>query len=73
MSKNETIIVFFTIGWLIPFFLVLFTKKVRGGEKLLWCVLTLWGSWFTFGFYSLVAPIHGPPEEQGADDGEEKA
>lgn len=59
MSKNETIILGFTILWFIPFLLVLFSSKTRRGEKLLWSVLTLFGSWFTFGFYSLVAPLHG--------------
>ncbi|MCB1735518.1 MAG: hypothetical protein H6981_06535 [Gammaproteobacteria bacterium] len=66
MSKNELTITLFTIGWLVPFFLILFTKKVRGSEKLLWAVLTLAGSWFTYGFYLLVAPIHGPTEEANA-------
>ena len=67
MSKNETIVIFFTIGWLIPFVLILITNKVRGSEKLLWAVLTLAGSWFTFGFYTLVAPIHEPPVDKPTD------
>ena len=67
MSKNETIVIFFTIGWLIPFVLILITNKVRGSEKLLWAVLTLAGSWFTFGFYQLVAPIHEPTADKVAD------
>lgn len=71
MTKNQLIVTGFTLGWLIPFVLLLFATKVRRGEKLLWCVLSLFGSWFTYGFYLLVAPLHPPQENTPTPDNEE--
>lgn len=47
------------IGWVIPAFIIGFSKKTQGFEKGFWIFIGVWGSWFTFGFYMLVAPFSG--------------
>ena len=57
MSDNEKLIALI-IGWIIPAFLIGFSRRTRGREKLFWVFIGVWGSWFTFGFYVLVAPFN---------------
>lgn len=59
MNKNEMTILGFSIIWFIPWFLILFTDKVKKSEKVLWLMLIFFGTWFAYGFYHLVAPIKG--------------
>jgi hypothetical protein len=43
--------------WLLPFIIIIFSNKTRGGEKLAWLLAVIFISWFAWIFYLLLAPI----------------
>ena len=63
MSDTEKLIALI-VAWVIPAVLMGFGKRTRGLEKLFWIFIGVWGSWFTFGFYILVAPFNQREEDQ---------
>ncbi len=44
-------------AWFLPFILILRSDKTTGGEKLLWILLIIFFSWFSWVLYMLLAPI----------------
>ena len=57
MSENEKLAALIVV-WLIPALLIGFGKRTQGLEKWFWIFIGVWGSWFTYGFYILVAPFN---------------
>lgn len=43
--------------WLMPFFIIIFSNKTNGAEKLAWLLAVIFISWFAWIFYLLLAPI----------------
>ncbi len=43
--------------WLLPFIIILGSKKTSGSEKLAWILAVIFISWFAWIFYILLAPI----------------
>ena len=43
--------------WLLPFLIILSSRKTTGGEKLAWILAVVFISWFAWIFYILLAPI----------------
>jgi len=43
--------------WLLPFFIVLSSSKVSGGEKAAWLLAIFFISWFAWILYLLLAPL----------------
>ncbi len=43
--------------WLLPFLIIIFSRKTTGGEKLAWLLAVVFISWFAWIFYMLLAPI----------------
>lgn len=62
MSDTEKLIAVIIV-WVIPAFIVALWPRTRGKERAFWTFITLWGSWITFGFYLLIAPINTPEPE----------
>jgi len=50
------IIAFF---WLLPFIIILGSRRTSGKEKLAWILAVIFISWFAWIFYLLLAPISG--------------
>lgn len=43
--------------WLLPFIMIISSRKTTGSEKLAWILAVIFISWFAFIFYLLLAPI----------------
>ena len=65
MSDTEKLIALI-VAWVIPALLIAFDRRAQGWEKLFWVFIGVWGSWFTYGFYVLVAPFN----QRSTDDAE---
>jgi hypothetical protein len=52
------------IIWIIPTFLVAFSNKTFGKEKVTWIIAVLAVSWFSWFFYFIVAPVVERPEDE---------
>lgn len=50
--------IFIGILYLIPILWILFSSKVRGGEKLAWLLAVIFVSWFAWIFFLLLAPLN---------------
>ncbi|HLR49666.1 MAG TPA: hypothetical protein VK076_03755 [Candidatus Sphingobacterium stercoripullorum] len=50
-------VVLLAVVWLLPFFVILGSKKTSGKEKLAWVLGVIFVSWFAWIFYLLLAPI----------------
>lgn len=50
-------VVLLVVVWLLPFFVILGSKKTSGKEKLAWVLGVIFVSWFAWIFYLLLAPI----------------
>lgn len=50
-------VVLLAVVWLLPFFVILGSKKTSGKEKLAWVLGVIFISWFAWIFYLLLAPI----------------
>ena len=48
---------FAAIIWFIPVFLVAFSNKTFGKEKITWIIAVLAVSWFSWMFYFIIAPV----------------
>lgn len=53
-------LILFAIIWWLPIILIARSDKTTGGEKLVWILLVLFFSWFSWIIYWLVAPVHRP-------------
>jgi hypothetical protein len=53
-------LILFAIIWWMPIILIARSDKTTGGEKLVWILLVLFFSWFSWIIYWLVAPVHRP-------------
>lgn len=56
------------IIWIIPTFLVAFSKKTFGAEKVTWIIAVLAVSWFSWMFYFIIAPVVERPKESTEED-----
>ena len=54
--------------WLLPIFMILFSRRVTGREKLAWILLFILFSWFSWAFYLLLAPIRSPARTQARQE-----
>ena len=43
--------------WLLPFLIIIGSRKTTGSEKVAWVLAMLFISWFALIFYILLAPI----------------
>lgn len=50
---------FFLLLWLIPFILIMSSRRTQGGEKVAWILLMLFISWFAWILYLFLAPLSG--------------
>ena len=48
---------FALLFWIIPFVMVLFSKRVRGREKVGWLLSIVFISWFAGVLFLLLAPL----------------
>lgn len=46
--------------WWLPIILIARSDKTTGGEKLVWILLVLFFSWFSWILYLFIAPVHRP-------------
>jgi hypothetical protein len=53
-------LVLLAILYWLPIILIARSEKTCGGEKLVWILLVLFFSWFSWVLYLLVAPVHRP-------------
>jgi hypothetical protein len=53
-------LILIAIIWWLPIILIARSDKTTGGEKLIWILLVLFFSWFSWIIYWLVAPVHRP-------------
>jgi hypothetical protein len=51
------ILLLIVLFWFIPLFVILFSRKTSGSEKLGWILAMLFISWLAFIFYLLFAPL----------------
>ena len=54
----------FLFIWLLPFFVILFSNRTHGVEKLAWILAVIFISWFAWIFYLIFAPISAPKREK---------
>jgi hypothetical protein len=54
--------------WLLPIFMILFSRRVTGREKLAWILLFIFFSWFSWVFYLLLAPIRRPARKRARQE-----
>ena len=43
--------------WILPFLIIISSRKTTGGEKVAWLLAVIFISWFAWIFYMLLAPI----------------
>ena len=53
-----------SIVWFLPTFLVAFSKKTFGAEKVTWIIAILAVSWFSWMFYFIIAPVVERPKPE---------
>ncbi len=56
--------IFIGILYLIPILWILFSSKVRGGEKLAWLLAVIFISWVAWIFFLLLAPLNDQKARQ---------
>ena len=57
LSISFTIMAIILFVWLLPFFIILGSKKTSGSEKIAWILAVIFISWFAWIFYLLLAPL----------------
>jgi hypothetical protein len=53
-------LILLAIIWWLPIILIARSDKTTGGEKIVWILLVLCFSWFSWILYMLIAPVHRP-------------
>jgi hypothetical protein len=56
-TTSLIVLVGIAIIWLLPFILIIISRKTTGSEKLAWIIAVLFISWFAWIFYLLLAPL----------------
>jgi hypothetical protein len=51
------VILLIAVVWLLPVIFILASDKTTGLEKLLWVILILFFSWFSWILYLIIAPV----------------
>ena len=57
LGLGAGLIILFIIVWLMPLIFILRSKKTTGTEKLVWVLLILFFSWFSWILYLIIAPV----------------
>ena len=57
LGLGAGLIILFLLVWLAPLILILRSRKTTGIEKLIWVLLILFFSWFSWILYLVIAPV----------------
>ena len=50
-------LILLAVIWWLPIILIARSDKTSGGEKLIWILLVLFFSWFSWILYAIIAPL----------------